>query len=93
MDPATVVCRCCEVTFAEVLSAIQEGATSIDEVKRRTRAGMGLCQGKTCGPIIQRILTSVTGQQASPRLPSARMPVRPVPLDAVVGFGKPQGDA
>lgn len=45
-----VVCRCEKVTEAEIIDAIQRGASTLDGVKFRTRAGMGRCQGNFCGP-------------------------------------------
>lgn len=88
MNPTTVICRCCETTLEEILSAVQEGAISLDEVKRRTRAGMGLCQGKTCGPIVQRILKDEAVRPTSFTPASMRAPVRPVALGAVAGLAK-----
>ena len=44
-----VVCRCEEVTEAEILEAIRRGADTLDGVKHLTRAGMGRCQGGFCG--------------------------------------------
>lgn len=43
-----VICRCELVTEAEVVDAIRRGATTLDGVKFRTRAGMGRCQGGFC---------------------------------------------
>ena len=53
-----LVCRCEVVTEAEIREAIRRpvGATSIDGVKRRTRAGMGRCQGGFCSPRVAEIL-------------------------------------
>jgi NAD(P)H-nitrite reductase large subunit len=93
MDPATVVCRCCEVTLAEILAAIQEGAASIDEVKRRTRAGMGLCQGKTCATLVQRILANAAVETGGLPIPSTRAPVRPTTLEAIAGLTDAGGSA
>jgi glycerol-3-phosphate dehydrogenase len=45
-----VVCRCEMVSEAEIVDAIQRGASTLDGVKFRTRAGMGRCQGNFCGP-------------------------------------------
>ncbi|MBR1409339.1 MAG: NAD(P)/FAD-dependent oxidoreductase [Clostridia bacterium] len=60
-DPAygRVVCRCEVVTEAEIRQAIRRpvGAASIDAVKRRTRAGMGRCQGGFCSPRVAEILS------------------------------------
>jgi glycerol-3-phosphate dehydrogenase len=44
-----IVCRCEQVTEAEVLEAIRRGADTMDAVKHVTRAGMGRCQGGFCG--------------------------------------------
>ena len=41
-----IICRCQEVTEQEIIDSVHEGATTVDSVKRRTRACMGLCQGK-----------------------------------------------
>lgn len=75
-----IVCRCEEVTAGEIRRAIREyGATTVTEVKRRVRSGMGLCQGRTCGKLTMRILSEETGKPASELLPAAsRPPVRPL---------------
>ena len=52
-----IVCRCQDVTEEEVIDAIRQGATTIDEVKRLVRAGMGPCQGRTCRRLVQQILS------------------------------------
>ena len=54
-----IVCRCEVVTEAEIREAIRRpvGATTIDGVKRRTRAGMGRCQGGFCSPRVAQILS------------------------------------
>ncbi|MBT3380926.1 MAG: (2Fe-2S)-binding protein [Lentisphaerae bacterium] len=79
-DLDTIICRCEEITLREVLEAIRQGATDVDAVKRMTRAGMGLCQGKTCGRLVARILARETGQSVADVRPvTARHPVRPVP--------------
>lgn len=60
-DPeyGALVCRCEQVTEAEIRAAIRRpvGATTIDGVKRRTRAGMGRCQGGFCSPRVLEILS------------------------------------
>lgn len=58
-----VICRCEQVTEAEVVNAIHGTvpAVTVDAVKRRTRAGMGRCQGGFCGPLILSILSRELG--------------------------------
>ena len=51
-----IICRCETITEAEIVEAIHRGATTVDGVKRRTRAGMGRCQGGFCGPRVMDIL-------------------------------------
>jgi len=51
-----VVCRCEHVTEGEVIEAIRRGATTLDGIKFRTRAGMGRCQGGFCTPHVIKIL-------------------------------------
>lgn len=59
----TVICRCETVTEGEILDAIHRvpGARSLDGVKRRTRAGMGRCQGGFCSPRVMEILARELG--------------------------------
>ncbi|MGE4277564.1 MAG: (2Fe-2S)-binding protein [Lawsonibacter sp.] len=81
MDDELIICRCKEVTQDEILEAIADGATTVDGVKRRTKACMGLCQGKSCGRLVQKIVAQETGQKPADVLPQkSRMPARPVKL-------------
>ncbi len=60
-DPAygRIVCRCETVTEGEILDAIRSNppARDVDGVKRRTRAGMGRCQGGFCGTRVMELLS------------------------------------
>lgn len=70
----TVVCRCEEVPASAVREAVDElGAGDVRTVKLLTRAGMGWCQGRMCGP-------AVAGLARCPETPSRRPFARPVPL-------------
>ncbi len=53
-----IICRCETITEGEILDAIHApaGARDVDGVKRRTRAGMGRCQGGFCGSKVVEIL-------------------------------------
>jgi NAD(P)H-nitrite reductase large subunit len=79
-----VVCRCMEITEQEIREAIHHGAKSFDAVKRVTRAGMGLCQGRTCQHLIERLITQET-ETATTKLPplSVRPPLRPTKLGVI----------
>ncbi len=54
-----IVCRCENISEGEIIDAINSpvGANNLDAIKRRTRAGMGRCQGGFCTPIISKILS------------------------------------
>ncbi|SFQ24952.1 glycerol-3-phosphate dehydrogenase [Lachnospiraceae bacterium XBB1006] len=59
----TIVCRCEEISEGEIMEAIHRplGATTVDGIKRRTRAGMGRCQAGFCLPKTLEILARETG--------------------------------
>ena len=60
-----IVCRCEQVSEGEILSAIRTNpkALDLDAVKRRTRSGMGRCQGGFCSPHITKLLAKELGIQ------------------------------
>lgn len=64
---ANVICRCEMVTEGEILDAVRRplGATTIDGIKRRTRAGMGRCQAGFCLPKTIEILAKELKKDAS----------------------------
>ncbi|GAA3049754.1 NAD(P)/FAD-dependent oxidoreductase [Streptomyces roseofulvus] len=69
----TAVCRCEEVPAGRVREAVEElGATDARTVKLLTRAGMGWCQGRMCGPAVAAL---AGGGPAPDRRPLA-CPVR-----------------
>jgi NAD(P)H-nitrite reductase large subunit len=77
-----IICRCQEISQGEIEEAIrQDDLRLMQEVKRITRAGMGLCQGKTCGHLVTGILARETNRDRSDVEPDrARPPVRAVPV-------------
>ena len=58
-----IICRCETITEGEIIDAVRRplGARSLDGVKRRTRAGMGRCQGGFCTPRVMEIISRETG--------------------------------
>ena len=63
----SIVCRCEMITEGEILDAIHRplGATTLDGIKRRTRAGMGRCQAGFCSPRQIEILARELGVDQS----------------------------
>ena len=58
-----MICRCEMITEGEIIDAINRplGAKSLDGVKRRTRAGMGRCQGGFCSPKVMELIAREQG--------------------------------
>jgi len=80
----TIVCRCEEVRAGEVRAALVGGATTLDAIKTWTRVGQGPCQGRTCGPILARMVA----QQRDCSLEKVgcfhvRPPLKPVPVGSL----------
>jgi D-hydroxyproline dehydrogenase subunit alpha len=84
---ATFGCRCEEILLEEIVAAITAGAQTVDDVKRRTRAGMGTCQGIFCVPVIAAMVAQATGVSID-RVAgiTARPPVRPVMLETLTNL-------
>ncbi|TVZ96403.1 NAD(P)/FAD-dependent oxidoreductase [Streptomyces sp. BK340] len=82
----TVVCRCEEVTAGQVRTAVGTlGAGDLRTVKLLTRAGMGWCQGRMCGP-------AVAGLTGCPLAPGRRPFARPVPLGVLADLPERETD-
>jgi len=80
------LCRCEEIEIDEVQQAIAEGAVTINDVKRRTRAGMGVCQGIFCTRAIADLIqqAGVSLDELDPM--TARPPVRLLPVERLAGL-------
>ena len=79
-----IICRCEEVTQGEILETIEAGAETLNEVKRITRAGMGLCQGRTCRRLVMQIYGEKTGKRPEEITPTTfRPPVRPLTIETL----------
>lgn len=80
----TLVCRCEELTLAEVEAGIEAGGTNIRTLKVMTRLGMGPCQGRMCWPAMARYIAARTGKPMEEVGPlSVRPPIKPVTLAAL----------
>jgi hydrogen cyanide synthase HcnB len=79
----TVVCRCEEVTFSEIHTAVTNGAADINDIKRRTRSGMGHCQGRYCGQVINELLWKLAGYAGNREYFTPRIPAKSVPFGAL----------
>ena len=83
-DDDVLVCRCEEITKGEIRRAIHEGMLTMTEIRRYLRAGMGLCQGNTCGRIVKGIIAAELGVRASELEDcTPRGPARPVEVEVL----------
>ena len=48
-----IICRCEDVSLKEVHDCLEAGYTTVEDIKRILRVGMGPCQGQTCSNLIQ----------------------------------------
>ena len=98
-DDDLLVCRCEEVTKGEIRRAVHEGITTIEEMRRFLRCGMGLCQGQTCGTLTRRLVArELRVPQSEMDVATSRAPMRPVAMETGgrdLGVEKPAagGDA
>jgi bacterioferritin-associated ferredoxin len=85
--PDTIVCRCEDVTRAEIDAACDAGAHDVNQLKAWTRCGMGPCQGRTCGDVASELLMRRLGAASREDVGcfSARTPLRPVTIEALTG--------
>ena len=91
----TIVCRCEDVTRAEIDAGYDAGAREVNQLKHFTRCGMGPCQGRICGEAVAELLAlrlaadgEVPDVDAGRRRAgqwTGRTPLRPVALSALVG--------
>lgn len=83
-DRETILCRCEDLTREMILDCIKDGCRTIDEIKRRTRAGMGPCQGRTCRMLIaQELANYYRIPMEEVILPTFRPPTKPVTMGAL----------
>lgn len=82
----TILCRCEEVTAGEVATAAREWDGSLRTIKLLTRAGMGPCQGRICGPLVAQVAARESGRRIDEvGIDTPRPPIKPVPLGAIAG--------
>ena len=79
---------------ADLSGLLGNGPPSPDQVKRLTRAGMGLCQGRRCREQVAALLALGAGTPlADVPLASYRAPVRPMPLALAGSIPEPEAMA
>jgi len=82
----TIICRCEDVTEADVRAALHLGFTDLESLKRYAGFGTGPCQGKGCLSAVRALVreTAEAGEPTTQRL-RTRPPAVPVALGALAG--------
>ena len=87
-DDDIILCRCEEISKGDIRRAIHNGLRTMNEIKRETRCGMGLCQGQTCTKIIRSFIAAELGCPVKEiGLSTPRTPARPIPMKVMAADG------
>ena len=90
MSDRAFLCRCEDVTLAEIDHAIARGLRTIEELKRYTGLGTGPCQGRECSAGLARLLVRRGLADPAAIQPfTARPPAEPVTFGALAGAQAP----
>jgi len=90
-DPEVVVCRCEEVTVAELRAAVALGCQGPNQAKAFTRCGMGPCQGRLCGLTGAAVIAAARGRSpAEVGYHKVRPPLAPVTLGDLAALDDPR---
>ncbi len=80
------ICRCEEVLLSELRTLAKMGIVFAPNLRRFSRVGLGLCQGKACSELMFSELSNITGMTVGELgHPKARPPVRPIKLRELFG--------
>jgi thioredoxin reductase/bacterioferritin-associated ferredoxin len=81
----TIVCRCEGISAGEIRKAIRQGTINLNDIKKRTRSGMGYCQGTHCLPTIAAMLArEFNARPEEISMMTTRPPARPIPLSLLM---------
>ena len=89
----TNICRCEQVRAGEIRQAIRDGASTLSDLKNWIPVGQGHCQGRTCGPLLARLISNETGMppgkigQFRPR-----PPLKPIPVGSLADLSTEEID-
>lgn len=83
MSTKAIVCRCEDVTLADIQHTIAIGYRSVEEIKRYTGLGTGPCEGKECMAQAARLCMQAGADVVEAF--TSRPPVQPVPIGLFAG--------
>ena len=89
VDPDLIICRCEGVSLKELRRTLESpGIHTANQLKKLTRAGMGPCQGKTCGRLLEFILQMEKRASMGEEPLQARVPVRGAAIGSLAGLAE-----
>lgn len=83
MHEETIICRCESVRRKDIDPLLP--SASLAEIKRVTRCGMGLCQGRYCFPLLARLGGAKFAEEAS-KIPRAQIPLKPISIASMASL-------
>ncbi len=90
VQPPNYLSRPAPMCARSLETLLKDGPANPDQIKRLTRAGMGVCQGRRCRDQVAMLLALESGQPfGSIPLASHRAPVRPLPLKILAEWDEP----
>lgn len=79
--PDTLICRCENLRLQDLEAALADGHPSIGTLKRRTRLGMGACQGRYCAPVAAAMIAERDGHAVNElSFFAPRIPLKPISI-------------
>ncbi len=89
-----IICRCEELTARDIRQAVAAGCVGPNQVKAKTRCGMGPCQGRQCALTLQQIVADARGVAvAELEQLTIRPPLRPLTLGELASLDHHHGSA
>lgn len=83
-----VICRCENIYYSELLDIINNGANNSRELKLKSRAGMGFCNGRTCGHFLDQLTNDQNSDSPSYINLKSQPPIRTVSFEDLYRGGK-----
>ncbi len=88
MEDNIIICRCEDLTLADIRDIIKKGFHNPQEIKRLTRCGMGPCQGSTCRELLLKEVASATGRSLGDlEMTTFRPPTKPIKANSILRGG------
>ena len=90
VQPPNYLTRPAPMCARSLETLLHDGPANPDQIKRLTRAGMGVCQGRRCRDQVAMLLAIEAGQPfGTIPLASHRAPVRPLPMKILADWHEP----